>query len=138
MFMTIGSELNNPFNIRYSHKNQWLGLDPINPCIKGFCNFSHYNYGIRAAAYLLLRSYRKKGIFTIRSIVERFAPPVENKTDKYIEFVCINSGIYISDIKLKNITQYCQVLEAMSRYEGNYVSFEEIKSVIKKFNIKLL
>ena len=66
---------NNPFNIRVG--SRWLGLVGQN---KGFCEFASMEYGVRAAAYLLMRSYRKRGIMSIRAIIERFAPSSENDT----------------------------------------------------------
>lgn len=128
---------NNPFNIRYSYRNQWLGLVEVNPVTNGFCNFIDKSYGIRAACYLLLRSYRMKGVDTIDSIIRRFAPPSENNTDKYIKFVSINSGVYMPYAKLVSVKQYSKVLHAMSIFEGNRVSYEDIIQVINRFKIKL-
>lgn len=128
---------NNPFNIRFSHRNQWLGLDKDMPVYKGFCNFIDRSYGIRAACCLLLRSYRMKGVDTIDSIIRRFAPPSENSTENYIVFVCIWSGVYMPFARLVSVKQYAKVLQAMSVYEGNRVSYEDIIQVINRYKIKL-
>lgn len=128
---------NNPFNIRYSHRNQWLGLNKDNPVTKGFCNFIDKSYGIRCACYLLMRSYRMKEIDNIYSIISRFAPPEENITDKYIDFVRAKSGVYDRLAKLVSVHQYVKVLQAMSVFEGNQVSYEDIIQVINRFKIKL-
>ena len=128
---------NNPFNIRYSHRNQWLGLSEANPVTNGFCNFIDRSYGIRAACYLLMRSYRMKGVDSIDSIIRRFAPPSENNTDRYIKFVCVNSGVYMPYAKLVSVKQYVKLLQAMSVFEGNRVSYEDIIQVINRFKIKL-
>ena len=133
--MRIGK--NNPFNIRYSLRNQWLGLDKDFPFTKGFCNFIDKSYGIRCACYLLMRSYRMKGIDSIDAIITCFAPPSENYTDKYIKFVSVNSGIYMPYAKLVSVEQYSKVLHAMSIFEGNRVSYEDIIQVINRFKIKL-
>lgn len=128
---------NNPFNIRYSYRNQWLGLDKDMPVKNGFCNFIDKSYGIRVACYLLLRSYRMMGIDTIDSIIRRFAPPYENNTDNYIKFVSTDSGVFKPYAKLVSVKQYAKVLHSMSIFEGNRVSYEDIIQVINRFKIKL-
>lgn len=75
---------NNPLNIRYSEKNQWLGQTGER---NGFCVFSDEKYGWRAA-FVLLKNYHKKGFRTISQIIHRFAPASENPTSSYVDFVC--------------------------------------------------
>lgn len=128
---------NNPYNIRYSHRNQWLGLSNENPSTKGFCNFIDRSYGIRAACYLLMRSYRIKRCVSIADIIERFAPSSENDSKKYIHFVAERSGVFNIYVGLWSLHQYVMVLHAMSIYEGNCVSYEDIVQVIDRFKIKL-
>ena len=87
-----GIRNHNPLNIRRS-KDQWKGLkaqqtDPA------FCQFESLEYGWRAAFYLLTRTYyHKYRLFTIRKIIERWAPPHENKTEAYIANVSRLTGI---------------------------------------------
>ena len=82
-----GLRNNNPLNIRRS-KDLWMGLraqqtDP------SFCQFESMEYGWRAAFYLLTRTYyHKYRLFTIRAIINKWAPPQENLTATYIEHVC--------------------------------------------------
>lgn len=71
-------------NIRYSEANKWLGLVGEDA---GFCVFEHEDYSFRAA-FILLKNYGRKGFRTVHSIVQRYAPPSENPTDKYVSFVC--------------------------------------------------
>lgn len=84
---------NNPANIRRG--SAWKGLVPflLNPqnqqrvCDKSFCQFVNIEYGIRALI-VLLRTYRYKyKLSTIEKIITRFAPPSENRTTAYIDFV---------------------------------------------------
>lgn len=76
---------NNPFNIRYNEQNCWIGFDKIE---NGFCEFSELRYGIRAF-FLIIRSYMVyRKLRTPREIITRFAPPSENQTEHYIEYVC--------------------------------------------------
>lgn len=74
---------NNPLNIRYSELNKWQGLIGNE---NGFCKFETLGYGFRAA-FVLLRNYYRGGHRSIRQIITRWAPPIENPTENYIEFV---------------------------------------------------
>jgi hypothetical protein len=59
-----------------------------------FCQFETLEYGWRAAFYLLTRTYyHKYRLFTIRAIISKWAPPIENKTDAYIANVSKLTGI---------------------------------------------
>lgn len=77
---------NNPLNIRHGFP-LWKGQDLIKPQTKGFCNFIDVRFSIRACAYLLMRSYRKKGLRTYAELIKRYAPESENPTWAYINFV---------------------------------------------------
>ena len=126
---------NNPFNIRYNSRNMWLGLDQ-NPVYRGFCNFVDIKYGIRAACYLLMVSYRKNGVLTISEIISRFAPSTENDTDRYIQFVCNGLGCFPFDHP-KDKYDFAKLLSYMSVYEGNPVNIADILTVINMFHLKI-
>jgi hypothetical protein len=60
-----------------------------------FCVFISPIYGIRALAKLLKNSYYDRhNLYTVRAIIDRFAPPVENLTNSYISHVsdCLQVG----------------------------------------------
>lgn len=118
---------NNPFNIRKG--SPWKGCTGST---KGFCDFKSRSYGIRAALYLLLRSYRNKGFDTIERIVYRYAPPSENITTAYIDYVSSATRIP-RDYPLITKEQYFIVLVAMSKIEGNPVQLNEIVTTYFKF-----
>lgn len=81
---SLGARLNNPFNIRYSSRNNWLGqIGNVN----GFCKFSLPYYGVRSFA-LLYRTYLHTGRDTISRFIRSYAPSFENNTNHYIRFVC--------------------------------------------------
>jgi len=86
--MPLGVRLNNPFNIRYSSLNNWLGLLGN---VNGFCKFSLPYYGVRAFA-LLYRTYLRSGRDTISRFIRSYAPSAENNTALYIKFVCYHMG----------------------------------------------
>ena len=92
MSLPRGIRNNNPLNIRKS-KDKWKGLS-ITQNDPSFCQFETLEWGWRAAFYLLTRTYyHKYRLFTIRAIISKWAPPMENKTEAYIANVSRLTGI---------------------------------------------
>ena len=88
-----GIRNNNPLNIRRTAKDQWQGLR-AQQTDASFCQFESLEYGWRAAFYLLTRTYyHKYRLFTIRAIINKWAPPQENLTSTYIANVSRLTGI---------------------------------------------
>lgn len=100
-FAPRGIRNNNPLNIRRS-KNKWLGeVDYLVAEVKdgagenfparfydsSFCQFKTRVYGYRAAFRLIKTYMDKYGCNTVRKIVSRWAPPSENNTERYVDFV---------------------------------------------------
>lgn len=100
-FAPRGIRNNNPLNIRRS-KNKWLGeVGYLVVEVKdktgengaarfydnSFCQFETRVYGYRAAFRLIKTYMDKYGCNTIRKIVSRWAPPSENNTERYVNFV---------------------------------------------------
>ena len=87
-----GIRNHNPLNIRRS-KDQWKGLAEAQTD-RAFCQFKSLEYGWRAAFYLLTRTYyHKYRLYTIRTIIRRWAPSSENNTEAYIANVSRLTGI---------------------------------------------
>lgn len=90
-----GIRNNNPLNIRKG--NNWKGERP-NQTDKAFEEFVSMEYGIRAG-FKILRNYVTgyngmiNRINTIEKIIRRWAPPTENATQNYIDFVSQDTGI---------------------------------------------
>ena len=83
---------NNPLNIRRS-KDKWQGLD-AKQSDSSFFKFESMEMGWRAAFIILTKTYyHKYRLFTIRKIIKRWAPSVENDTDAYIKKVSDLTGI---------------------------------------------
>ena len=83
----------NPLNIRRTAKDQWKGLRDQQQD-SAFCQFKSLEYGWRAAFYLLTRTYyHKYRLYTIRTIIRRWAPSSENNTEAYIANVACLTGI---------------------------------------------
>lgn len=90
MDLPRGLRLNNPGNIRIS-TTKWQG-EVIPSADKSFKQFASMSYGYRAMLKLI-RNYRiLYELDTIRKIVSRWAPPNENKTNAYINFVSKYTG----------------------------------------------
>lgn len=80
---------NNPLNIRRGERWQGLVSTPGDP---QFCQFQTMAFGYRAGAKVLrsyFRYFQQKGIpFSVRNIINRWAPPRENDTEAYVCRVC--------------------------------------------------
>ena len=90
--MTRGMRNNNPLNIRRVAGSHWKGeiVSPIED--KEFVQFVSVEYGIRAA-FCILDTYRRKyQDVCVEDIINRWAPPSENATRKYVETVCRLTG----------------------------------------------
>ena len=87
-----GIRNNNPLNIR-KRKDKWKGLRAQQQDA-AFCQFENMEWGWRAAFWLLTRTYyHTYRLFTIRTIVQKWAPPHENNTASYIANVSKMTGI---------------------------------------------
>lgn len=81
---SLGFRNCNPCNIRYNPKNNWLGQIGHH---KGFCKFQTMEMGYRAAMKLLYNYIFKYDCKSIESLITRFAPPSENNTQNYIDYI---------------------------------------------------
>ena len=87
-----GIRNHNPLNIRRS-KDKWKGLRAQQTDAQ-FCQFESLEWGWRAAFCLLTRTYyHTYRLFTIRKIIQKWAPPNENNTQAYIANVSRLTGI---------------------------------------------
>lgn len=80
-----GIRNNNPGNIRKSGES-WQGLAE-QQTDSSFFTFSDPVYGIRALTKILKNYRANYGLNTITGIINRWAPPTENNTRNYINFV---------------------------------------------------
>ena len=83
----------NPLNIRRTGKDQWKGMAEVQ-ADRAFVQFKSLEDGWRAAFHLLTRTYyHKYRLYTIRTIIRRWAPSSENDTSAYIANVSLLTGI---------------------------------------------
>ena len=95
MNQTRGIRNNNPLNIRRS-STRWQGARK-EQTDKSFVQFETMAYGYRVA-WKILQTYYERFCtqgkpFTVRNIIERWAPPTENDTEAYIKSVLKLSSI---------------------------------------------
>lgn len=93
-----GLRNNNPFNLDYDPQTKWQGLKGLEPPpLDGgrarFCAFLTPAYGIRAGVKTLLTYQNHDGCKTLRQVINRFAPSVENNTGAYLAAICAAAGI---------------------------------------------
>lgn len=92
---TRGVRNRNPGNIDYSPANQWQGQLAPDPAIeKRFARFDTAENGIRALGKTLLTYQRKHGLKTVKAIIGRWAPSIENDTGAYVRAIEANTGTW--------------------------------------------
>ena len=78
----------NPANVRHSDKFTWKGeVYPTTNGEKEFCQFEDPKWGIRAMARILGNYQKIHDRHTVFQMIHRWAPPTENDTAAYTEFV---------------------------------------------------
>ena len=90
-----GIRNHNPGNIRRS-ADPWQGLAK-DQNDDAFFQFVEPKWGIRALARVLISYQDRHGLRTVRAIISRWAPPVENKTSSYIDHVARRLNVGADD-----------------------------------------
>lgn len=76
-------------------------------------------YGYRAVFKILSNYYRNYKLDTIRKMINRWAPPSENHTEKYIKAVSDYAGIPADDpININDREQMIRIVAGMSKVEN--------------------
>lgn len=115
---------NNPLNIDHNPANRWVGILPRDKrnaaqlAEPRFEVFSSPVYGFRAAAILLQNYQEKYGLKTIRQLVNRWAPPVENDTGAYVTAVARAVGVPAdAPVDIHEYRVIRPMIEAMAQHE---------------------
>jgi len=82
---------NNPLNIRFTNI-EWEGKKTSNKTDNDFEEFESRDYGWRAA-YKNIDTKMKRGSNTLTKLISEWAPPSENNTSGYIQYVSSKTGI---------------------------------------------
>lgn len=123
-----GIRNNNPGNIR--HGDKWQGLAD-KQTDAAFCVFKAPEWGIRALVKILRNYQTKHGLKTVESIINRFAPQIENDTSSYILSVC-----QVLDVKPRDVIDVFEpgiminLLKAIIRHENGIQPYSD--EVLKK------
>ena len=110
-----GIRNNNPGNIRHSNIH-WQGqssqqTDPA------FVQFISPEYGIRALSKLLDTYSQTYGLNTVRGIIHKYAPPVENNSGAYVEAVSSALGV-LPDTKIDVQARKADLVQAIIKHEN--------------------
>ena len=112
-----GIRNNNPGNIRKTI-TKWRG-ETTSIKEKDFEVFEDPISGIRATMVLLLNYYLKYQLSDVLSIINRWAPPNENATDKYQEIVAKHIGVEREQrLNLFDRKVLIKLTEAIVRHEN--------------------
>ena len=116
-FPPRGIRNHNPGNIRHS-RAEWAGKAAAQSDTQ-FVVFTEAVYGLRALMRLLLNYYRKFGLDSVESILNRFAPPHENATDHYIAAVMKEMRVTRrQSLTLEKAETLIALTRAIVRYEN--------------------
>jgi len=109
----------NPGNIRKSSE-PWRGLAPADEQTDpSFFRFQTPEWGIRALAVILRTYQTKHGLKTVKAIIGRWAPPVENDTGAYAAAVAKAVGVAVDEpIRLDDTDNMRGMVLAIIRHEN--------------------
>ncbi len=118
-----GIRNNNPGNIRHG-ASKWRGMSEFQKDPQ-FVMFDRAVYGIRALAKLL-RNYQKlHGLTTVRQMINRWAPPVENDTGHYVRAVAGYMRVDPDEpIDLADTYTICVMIEAIVLHENGMQPYD--------------
>lgn len=125
MKQSRGVKNNNPCNIRLGI--DWEGCVPADyQTDKSFVQFTDVKYGIRASAIILLNYQKLHKLDTIRQMIFRWAPPVENEAESYsndvAHFCGVNPNEVFSLIYGQNLFN---MVKAIIKHENGSVPYSD-------------
>lgn len=116
-----GIRNNNPGNIEKG--TAWNGMASNQPDSR-YITFKSPEYGIRAMARIL-RTYREKhGLTSVFQIINRWAPPTENPTQKYIEFVAKRLGVSPTEALAFTDGEVGNLIAAIIKFENGVQPYD--------------
>lgn len=118
--------LNNPLNIRSVQRNRWKGL---NGSISGLCTFQSLECGVRAAGYILMNSFRKKGYVTYEDIIKYWPSPSGSK-DQYTVYVCSELNKSFKDIP-RTLVDFANLIYVMWFFEQREIPSFDLTKIIR-------
>lgn len=111
-----------PGNLRHNPAIKWRG--EIEPDPEGYARFDTDHHGLRACALDIVTKWRR-GLNTVRKIIEVYAPPSENDTAAYINAVCGAIGaMQDAPLKLDSPDMLARFVKAVVKHECGSVPYE--------------
>ena len=102
---------NNPLNLEFANQTESIGSDGR------FAKFPDGPSGWRAA-HVQIREDQNRGL-TLREFAFKFAPPNENNTNAYLDFMIDQLKSVNRDSPLRMVSVYA-LAGIMAQYEGYY------------------
>ena len=109
----------NPLNIRKS-SSRWKGL-ARRQTDRSFFQFKEMKWGYRAAFIILRRYYNEHHLLTIEDIINRWAPPNENNSKAYANYVATMCATRVDRIlpsPMQDASLWQKIIHAMAEYEN--------------------
>lgn len=126
-----GIRNNNPGNIRNSERNDWKGeVSKADKKDQAFEEFETMSDGVRAMMRLLQKYQRSYNLYTVKDIVERWAPRNENDTAAYVRTVCKEMQMpECCGLDLTDKGTMCALVDAMCYVEnGVHIDMADIEA----------
>jgi hypothetical protein len=89
----LGIPINNPFNLEFRAHIDWQGQVGVDAEFARFVVFDKAVNGIRAGMINIHTKMTRDGLNTVRKIINRLSPPVENPTEAFVQFVAGQMGV---------------------------------------------
>ena len=128
-----GLRNNNPFNLvrtSIAWQGKVGGSDPR------FETFENLSFGIRAGLLDLYNDWARKNLKTIRGLITEFAPPSENLTGNYINFVAARTGIAPDrPLQLPDLVKVAQAIVIMEN--GQLPEAEQAAAMVPGVAVQL-
>lgn len=123
----LGVRLNNPLNVRVnSNGHLWRGQCGQQ---NGFCAFTDIEWGVRAAMYLLLKSYPRVGAQTLEQCIHRWCPlgDGDNNPSRYVDIVCKRALVSpVEKVSVMSLPALFEVVRAMAFVETNFYLADDV------------
>ena len=117
-----GMRLFNPFNLRKTQifwKGEVEGTDPDYETFKDFAS------GLRAGFRVLLTYFNKHHLNSVVEIISRFAPPPENNTAGYTQFVARRLAVDVQDHLIPDGKTLLNLAKAIITFEQGQQPFTD-------------
>lgn len=120
---TRGLKNRNPGNLRGNPHVTWDGQISIDD--KDFVVFASDVKGLRAAIIDLHTHYIRDRETSVLALISSYAPPVENDTKSYVDFVAGRLGVAATDALVFNSAAADALIRAIVRIEQGVQPFDD-------------